>query len=414
MRDGAKADDGASVPSAPRGPQVLLLCGVGTGNIGNDASLQVTIEQLRSLHPDLKVVVATPFVSGAEGVVDARVIPVRQDLTRHRGRPRVAMVRTIAATEVRRLVDAWRLLRDTDLVLVSGTGIFDDFGEHPWNMPYALLTWTALARVAHTPLAFVAVGAGPVHSRVSRAAFRVAARLADYATYRDHGSMQFMASIGAGRGDARVVPDLVFGLERPQVRPATPAAPSICVGLGVMSYGGWSSLGQGAVYDAYVRCLAAVVERLAVAGHRVTFLVGQPCDNPVVADVVASVPARFRDVLNSPVIRNIPELLDAVGTTDIVIATRYHNIVAALMMSRPVVSMSYAPKNADLLREVGIESFDLPIEDADPEWVLERVERIRSGGSGFGEHTWSIAQGWARQARDEITLAARALTSLSR
>lgn len=102
-----------------------------------------------------------------------------------------------------------------------------------------------------------------------------------------------------------------------------------------------------------------------------------------------------------PEIHDFDDLLDAVGATDLVIATRYHNVVAALMMRRPVVSLSYAPKNGDLLREVGIEGFDRRVEEATPAWVIDRVDAIRSGRSAFGGPVWEILDDWDQAVRDE-------------
>ncbi len=406
----ASHSDGGTVLRPPGQPKralaelrAVLLCGVGTGNVGNDASLATAVDLIRAERPRADFRVATPFPDGARNLLDLPVLPMRQNMTQYLNLgSRGAIVKAIALGEVRRLREAAILVRSADLLVVTGTGIFDDFGENPWNMPYALLSWTGLARLYRRPFAFLAVGAGPVVNPVSRLLFVVAARLATLVSYRDEGSLQFMKGIGAEREDARVCPDLVFGMERPAARAANPSAQRLVVGVGVMLYGGWSAEGEGPIYEKYVECLVDVVDRLVGQGHAVRFLVGQPCDLPVVEEVIRRSRPALRTSLRLPSIVDLRGLLEAVGETDLVIATRYHNVVAALMMNRPVVSLSYAPKNADLLATAEVFGFDRPIEQATADWVLERVEQIRGGRSGFSEPAWRIVGGWGDAVRAEV------------
>lgn len=388
----------------------ILICGVGTGNIGNDASLAVARRLLMSYLPDVRLVLATPFIDGAREVTDLPVIPVRQDLTVHRALPsRAAIIRAIVSAERKRLSRVWHRIRENDAIIVSGTGIFDDFGERPWNMPYALLSWAVLARLAGRPFIFLAVGAGPVHNLVSRMEFILAARLATSVTYRDEGSRRFMAGIGAARSDARVCPDLAFGFRTPQFQPARPMLKSITIGVGVMSYGGWSKLGEGQVYRDYVGCLVGTVNRLLAEGHRVRFLVGQPCDVPVAMDVIEGCSAAAKTDLEMPEIDSFERLLKVISETDLIIATRYHNVVAALLMHRPVVSLSYAPKNADLLSYFGLSAFDRSIESASPQWVLNRVSEYRSGQAALDARAETLLTHWSTVVEDEVRCAAKRL-----
>lgn len=388
----------------------ILICGVGTGNIGNDASLAVARRLLTNYLPDVGLVLATPFIDGAREVTDLPVIPVRQDFTVHRALPsRAAIVRAIVSAEGKRLSQVWHRIKENDAIIVTGTGIFDDFGERPWNMPYALLSWAVLARLAGRPFIFLGVGAGPIHNLVSRVQFVLAAKLATSVTYRDEGSLRFMAGIGAARSDARVCPDLAFGFPTPQFRPARPMSKSITIGVGVMSYGGWSKLGEGKVYRDYVRCLVGAVKGLLAEGHRVRFLVGQPCDVPVVMDVIEGCSAEANTELEVPKIDSFERLLEAISETDLIIATRYHNVVAALLMRRPVVSLSYAPKNADLLSYLGLSAFDRTIETASPQWVLNRVSEYRRGQAALDERAETLLTHWNTVVEDEIRSAAKRL-----
>lgn len=386
-----------------RETRVVLLCAIGTGNTGNDQSLLTAMKLLSEARPGTRFRVSSPHVEGAQELLGVPVIPIRQNKTTYIGLSnRATIIRAIIRGELRRIVKMRRLLKSADIIMVTGTGIFDDFGEKPWTMPYALVTWAAVCRAMNRPFVFTAVGAGPVDNALCRWQFAAAARLAASVSYRDSGSQRFMAEIGVKRDDTRVVPDIVFATERAIARPANPYSERITVGVGVMAYGGWSApAAAGPIYEDYVQCISDAVVQMLHAGHAVKLLVGQPCDIQMVDDVMARCGAAASQI-GVPEITDFPALLRAVGETDVVVATRYHNIVAALMMKRPVVSLSYAPKNQDLLASMGVDDFNCPIESANAEWILERLELIRSGQSGFDSRAWDSVAAWPSQARKEI------------
>jgi polysaccharide pyruvyl transferase WcaK-like protein len=64
--------------------------------------------------------------------------------------------------------------------------------------------------------------------------------------------------------------------------------------------------------------------------------------------------------------------------TDLVVATRYHNVVCALRMGRPTISIGYAEKNDVLLAEMGLGDYCQYIEDLDLERLKAQTERLIS------------------------------------
>ncbi len=65
-----------------------------------------------------------------------------------------------------------------------------------------------------------------------------------------------------------------------------------------------------------------------------------------------------------------------IATTDIVVASRYHNIVCALAMGRPAISLGYAAKNGALLSDTGLDGFQHHIETFDPKAVLAQIDTM--------------------------------------
>ena len=62
-----------------------------------------------------------------------------------------------------------------------------------------------------------------------------------------------------------------------------------------------------------------------------------------------------------------------IAATDLVIATRFHNVLKALRLGRPVISIGYASKNDDLMRAMGLGEYCHGVDDFDPARVLAQV-----------------------------------------
>jgi polysaccharide pyruvyl transferase WcaK-like protein len=59
--------------------------------------------------------------------------------------------------------------------------------------------------------------------------------------------------------------------------------------------------------------------------------------------------------------KSIHDAMAAIAETDLVIASRYHVQIAALKMGRPLISLSYGPKNEALMADVGLDGFSQDI-----------------------------------------------------
>jgi polysaccharide pyruvyl transferase WcaK-like protein len=64
--------------------------------------------------------------------------------------------------------------------------------------------------------------------------------------------------------------------------------------------------------------------------------------------------------------------MSEISQTDIVVATRFHNVVCALMVNKPVISCGYARKNEVLLDEMGLGGYSQHVEELDIEKLKEQ------------------------------------------
>jgi polysaccharide pyruvyl transferase WcaK-like protein len=61
-----------------------------------------------------------------------------------------------------------------------------------------------------------------------------------------------------------------------------------------------------------------------------------------------------------------------------VVATRYHNVVCALRMGKPTVSIGYSRKNDALLAEMGLSDFCQHVEHFDLDLLQAQTARLIS------------------------------------
>jgi polysaccharide pyruvyl transferase WcaK-like protein len=362
----------------------------GSGNSGNDGSLEAMIRFLREVRPDAELVCFCACSAGADDVVArAFCLPA---IPFALAKPEARLLRILdrlslkAPRQLASLVRAITLIGRVDLLIVPGTGILDDFQDGPLGMPLALVGWCLAARLRGVKLAFISIGAGPIRHPISRWLMKSAVTLADYRSYRDVISKAFMESIGFDTGKDAVYPDLAFKLPTPlasnqkgiEDRPLT-------VGVGVMAYYGWRNRdARGpATYTAYAEKIADFVLWLLDRGYIVRILTGHASDQRAVDDLVARVmvakPALAPKRLLSDPSSSLHDLMRQIAQTDVVVATRFHNVVCALKLCKPTVAIGYAEKFDVLMAEMGLGSFCQHVERLDVDLLAEQFTRLVAG-----------------------------------
>jgi polysaccharide pyruvyl transferase WcaK-like protein len=349
----------------------------GTGNIGNEASLAAVLAHLRSVHPEAEVVC---FGADAREVEREHGIPARQLMT-FRATPGDRRLTTQGRKVLGRLWDiprTWWLVGRVDVLVVPGTGVLESrLTASPWGLPYWMAVAFTAARLRRRRAALVGVGAEPPPALVTRLLMRQVVRSATYVSYRDGASRRAAQAAGAFGSPGGVAPDVVFSLPGPQsvgVRPGH-------VVIGVMTYSGGAGNGtRGAdAVQVYLARMTDLVTRLLDDGRSVTLVVGDRADLTLAQELARRArgarPAARDAVLTSGA-RCLPELMAEFATAEVVVASRFHNVIGALKCRCPVVSLGYAGKNADLLEKFGLGGFEQSIDQFDVDRVLADVARL--------------------------------------
>lgn len=295
-----------------------------------------------------------------------------------------AVKKLSAVREIPFIWRSYRNLRETDLLIVAGSGpLFDEWGT--WMHPYALFKWSQLARLCGTRFVCLSTGAGPIDFRLSRTFVRRAVRTTAYRSYRDASSAKLIASLGVP-GDHPVYPDMGFGLDAaryvcPWIPPPA-VGERMIVGLNVMAHRDrrYIPRSNDQHYSAYLSKMAKVVVWLLREDYAVLLLPSQiDADARTFADVrnILKSEHGFDDhprLIEQP-IDGLSALASRMAASDIVIAARYHCVILPWLLNKPVLGLAYNRKTFDLMESMGQGAYCLDIDRFE---FAELVERFRA------------------------------------
>jgi polysaccharide pyruvyl transferase WcaK-like protein len=366
---------------AGRAPRVGLFGLLGSGNIGNDASMESVLSFLNKHHPDAVIDAMCMGPERLKSEYGITAIPLQWSRKYEQRAPRPV---AIAAKMLSKGIDAFRTaawVRGHDAVIVPGMGVMEASTPlWPWGVPYAMFLLSASGRAFRVKVALVSVGAGQINQPMTRSLFNWAAKLAFYRSYRDVSSRDAMRDRGIDTSADPVYPDLVFGIPTPDCPPGDPAT----VGVGVMSYYGTNDDRKLAdeLHAAYLRNTEDFIRWLLDNGRKVRIFSGDACDESAVQqildDVRASRPDLGPDQLAAESVSTFAELTAAMMPVGSVVATRYHNVMCALKLGKPVISTGYAQKNIALMTDMGLAGFCQSAGALDIDLLIEQFTKLEA------------------------------------
>ena len=375
-----RAGDGR--PPGSAGRRVGLFGLLGSGNSGNDASMQAVLSYLREAHPEA---VVDALGGGPEQVRDRYGIDAAPLFWYSKFEQRKTGAPAVVLKVVGKGVDTVRIaswVRRHDVVIVPGAGALETtLPQKAWGFPYALFVLSASGRLFGTKVALVSVGADLINKRATRWLSDATARLAAYRSYRDAYSRDAMRQRGVDVSSDQVYPDLVFAIPTPPYQAGDPQL----VGVGVMAYsGGNDDRKQAAqIRSSYVEAMTRFTRWLVDNGYRIRLFGG---DNKFDGEIAEEIRADLRqyrpDLEPSQVtiaaVATIPELIQEMAPVGMVVATRYHNVISALKLCKPTISLGYSRKFISLMEDIGLADFHQFANSLDADQLIEQFKELES------------------------------------
>jgi polysaccharide pyruvyl transferase WcaK-like protein len=126
----------------------------------------------------------------------------------------------------------------------------------------------------------------------------------------------------------------------------------------------------------------------------------------ILADIRAHRPDLDPDWVVAEPVTTFADLMQAMEPVSTVVASRYHNVICALMLARPTISIGYGEKNAVLMAGTGLADYCQSISSLDVDRLIEQLTDLES-------HAAQLRQRIAEGNRTKAPLVERQLAELS-
>jgi polysaccharide pyruvyl transferase WcaK-like protein len=280
-------------------------------------------------------------------------------------------------------------------VIVPGMGILEtSLPVRPWQFPYAMFLLCASGRIFGTKVALVGMGSNLISKRLTRWLLISAARLACYRSYRDTLSRDAVRQQGVDTTPDHVYADLVFSA----AVPSQDTGDVRTVGIGVMDYHGSNEDDRARadeIHAAYVAKMKLFARWLVDSGRKIRLFVGDTngSDDSVVQEILSDLRSSRPDLgpawVTAEPVSTFTELMRAMAPVGTVVATRYHNVICALVLTKPTISIEYDAKNTALMTDMGLAAYCQSIGSLDVGRLVEqftelekRAEQLRPAIAG--------------------------------
>jgi polysaccharide pyruvyl transferase WcaK-like protein len=354
----------------------------GSGNFGNEITFQTSLYHVRQRLPEAEFACICTNPETLAATYGIAAVPISRNFGGARKR-RTGLARLLRKIfigipcEMFRWIEAFRTLKGADMLVIPGTGLLTDaYGIHEWG-PYSLFKWSFVSKLRGCRLLFMSVGAGPLYSGLGIYFVKSALSLGEFRSYRDKASLDCLKKVGFhGNGD-RVFPDLVFSAPETMLpRSGDTGSNRAVVGIGLMDYAGKYSVANPTddVYTSYLECLSVFVKWLLSREYGVRLFLGEAGDTASVSNFKSLLKKSLGTYDEGRIIYQpahcVEELLPQIAAVDIVVATRFHNVLLSLLLNKPVIAISFHHKCASLMSQMGVSEYIHDINDMNADRLI--------------------------------------------
>jgi polysaccharide pyruvyl transferase WcaK-like protein len=371
--------------------KIYFIGNFGNGNIGNECTLQAILHHCRKYLTDAEITGVCANPDDVSSRHNIHAIPISDRHQKRRGSSDSSTVKILQKIlleipeEILRWVKTYLSLKGVDMLIMTGTGMITDDDGGRWGLPYELMKWTFIAKIRHSRVLYVSVGAEPIHHWTTKWFFKLALSLADYRSFRDAKSKEFLQGIGIDVNHDPVYPDLAYSLPLTEMQysVADERARHV-IGVGLLDYSGQGHrVRGGGEHGQYVEGIVNVIAWLIENKYIVRILIGDiKYDNRVKEEIKAliaqrGIPYENMQIIDEPIC-TVSNLLTQLSQTEMIIASRFHNVLLSLMLNIPAISLSYSTKNDALMSEYGLSRYCQRIDRLDMNLLKEQFVDLRN------------------------------------
>ncbi len=262
------------------------------------------------------------------------------------------------------------------MILGGGGQLTDRSG--PWGFPYAIFTWFLLAKSARLKCFVLNTGAGPLINPLSKFFIIRVLLAADYVSFRDEESQALARKIGF-TGPCHVFPDNAYGLEISALCADTPKrCDHPLVGIAPMPYPAdppFDAKKDKVIYEELVAKFATFASLLSRSSYRLAvFGTDIGADPAAIQDLRTKLEADYDISTHYEPIESLEKVLLRMSGLDYVITCRFHGVVFAHLLNKPVLAIAHHPKVTNLMSALGLSKYCVDIRTFDPRSLADTFE----------------------------------------
>jgi polysaccharide pyruvyl transferase WcaK-like protein len=384
--------------------QIALLHHTGGGNLGDEASLDAVILNIRRRWPQSAITIFSMNPDDTAKKHGVPSYPIRryswgigyqsdskgatQTAESSRGHYFQALTSSGWVRPLRFLfhepaflLASRRILASFDYLIVTGGGQFTERGG-PWSLPYALWIWLLMAKSVHVKCVLLNVGAGPLNHPLSKAFAKRALLAADYVSFRDTQSEALARRVGYS-GKSQIFPDNVYSLNMALPEPSLERPHAPVVGIAPMPYPFCDprehpDSNLQSIYHDYLAKIAACCSSLARDSYTIELFGSDFGVDPLaIEDLRTALQDRYH--IATPPYRRIDSVHDVLArmsAMDYVVTCRFHGVVFAHLLNKPVLAISHHPKVANLMHDLGLSQYCVDIQTFSPQQLTQKFQSL--------------------------------------
>ncbi|MDI9475991.1 MAG: polysaccharide pyruvyl transferase CsaB [Natronincolaceae bacterium] len=323
---------------------VFLFGYYGFENTGDEAMLQVIVQQFRRVLPEVKL---TALTYRAKDTIERYGIDA------------------VSRNHFKGVVDT---IKRSDFVISGGGSLLQDVTSSRSLIYYLAIIY--LAKRLGKKVMFYGNGFGPIIKPFNRKLAKHIVNKVDIITVRDHGSKEKLGLLGVKR-DVTITADVTFAMDLPPkevietiYRDEKIDETKKMVGVSVRRWYG---------EDTYKRAIARICEELIDRNYEVIFIPMQYPEDTHISREIADLMNKKPKIIESRY--NPEEIIGIISRLDLLIGMRLHSLVFAAVAAVPMVGLEYDPKILSFLNLVKQRSAG-KVENLDITHLREIVDEV--------------------------------------
>lgn len=272
-----------------------------------------------------------------------------------------------------------------------------------------------LARLLGKPVYLYAQSFGPYPTKLQARIAKSGINAASLVLVREAKSLRQLGELGIPADKVVKVPDSAFLFAAPRndevariVRPK--GSRETIVGLTVRS---WLDEKRQAAYEASI---AALIRHIAGRpGYRVVVIpqvtsTEQHDDDRETGDRISKLVKTQDSVIFLNERFSHADILSVYGSLDLLVGTRFHSVIFALLSHVPAVAIEYEHKTSGIMQDLGLDDWVIPIEDVTAERIITLFDAMVVEREAYRKKLYSVLPGYIGEARSAADLIAQDFT----